>query len=731
MLFRLLKTTCFYGCLLLLVACTDFASEHWDIPEQHTATRLEPYCNLFTIDTEELSSWTVSSDAAWMTAFQDQGMTGSPISIYVEENATSQERTGIITVTDEQGAVRTWQVTQAGRNRSLPADFIPGGYERMMGTGWGYDCHSYLADARGVKDQIFNMAKIRKLSAKYPGELLIEDYPASETTSKYYSGYTAEEVSKEMGLGLGVGVQIPLVCSAEVKAKFTNQDMSSAEKSFVIFKSMHTVKTRVLDIENILTLYRDSGENAFTYGFNCALQKLEDGGYHSKEVIRDFVNIYGNCLVAKADIGGSMDYSMTLEKTKIQSAKEAEITAKVGLLSLFSMDVSASEKEVHNRVSENSKYSLDAKGGQVALLGEAVLDAGKQVSTEVLDNWLASINEDNSELIDCKLIPIWELITDLNARNAVRAYILNESVDEGNFYFPESSSLKAKIPIPVFPASSRIQVARASGVYCAEICSEFIPSISIRYPVTVVYPIVDNRPQYYRGIFVGDGQGHAPGYIYLKDNGEVVYERMQGYEPTQMLSELYYKQSELAPAPSQNQEDTYLSATVEEVFLNHEGNLYPQVKIGNTVWLAADWLSINQNGTAVVPVRNYAIATEGGIPFFTRCFTDRVPFSQEQLNSFAPVMWQLPSQIQAENLFKNFGVAHLMHDGLGGLCLSEQARTISHDYVLGTSDLGFGLLLTNTNYIQYSSISEEYHDFNGEGYAAPLRFVRADNFVYQ
>ena len=51
------------------------------------------------------------------------------------------------------------------------------------------------------------------------------------------------------------------------------------------------------------------------------------------------------------------------------------------------------------------------------------------------------------------------------------------------------------------------------GQWVGQVCNEYIPNINRDKRVTVVYPVVNNKPRYNMGFYLGDGKSHKPARV--------------------------------------------------------------------------------------------------------------------------------------------------------------------------------------------------------------------------
>lgn len=731
--------TIFYIFVIVLytfTSCNDIAitatMEDEQLADENIVVgRMACYTSMLTSGSNNTAEF--SSDAEWLTFVECEDGNDS---IYIEENGEMEDRVAKIVSKDKKtGKCIQFKFRQLGRESDSTSINTPSVYNRTFGAGWGYDGNSYFGNAKGVKEQILNPIKIQILANKYIGEHLVSDVSVSETNSKTYAGETSQELSSAFGAQVGIGVSIPIAFSMDINARFQKSDMQSGSRTFAVNHFVHVIKRRSVGIQNIVAL-KEQSQDCFTYGFKQALKKLAVEDY-SEESLKEFIGRFGNCVVSTADIGGCMDYNLCIEKNRATTTSEVEISANVGLLSLFSVSVSNTNKDIYTRVSENSSYTVTARGGDVSKLGVALLQGSGSVSSqESLTQWISSICDENSEMVGCQLVPIWEILPDGNTSEALKRYVTKQQVKDNEYALPSPTSLKAKFAMPMFKTSEEtlIKIGYAAGQPCVEFCEEYIPSLNVLGRVRVAYPVKNGKPDYHRGIFPGDG-GHHPGYIYTKTDGSRVYEAFSDRKPTDILDSIYYADFELFDKPVN--ENSYVIGSISDYYLETNsneskeiGHRYPVVKVGQNVWMRKDLSESNYLSICSTPIRYVVLQdkTNNRNYYKTSLFFNNVDVIQALL----PAGYVLPSYNDVDTLLTmTIGkIPYLMEGGVSGLELINGYYLDYQSNIYETDN--FALIVDDLNG-KVESIMCSYTGLSVLGYdntAVPIRAIRSEKFEY-
>ena len=580
-------------------------------------------------------------------------------------------------------------------SKMLSDNRIPNTYQRVCGVGWGYDCNTYYGDPKGVKEQIFSAQKIKALSesSKYDGTLFIEDEPFGYAKSFTCTGENSSDYSEKLSVQASIGVSIPFAFALDVNARFSQSDMQSGSYYFSTRRYKYVYKRRIMDYTNLQAI-ADMGEDIYTDAFRSSLQQLinNHGGIAD---IRNFVNTFGNTFVCSSEIGGRLDYNMTVKKDGSISENEVEIGVEANLLSLFSMSLSETQKNVVSKLNENSKTSVSAKGGDVTILGKALLN-GQPCDSIALVNWTKSIDDSNSQMVDCVLQPIWLLIPDEEVAAKVKRYITGKEDDYG-YSFPQPEYSHVCFSVPEFDeAKTLVKTAWLHGRPMVEFCRELESKYHVYNRVTMAYPIIDNVPDYSKGICVDDSK-----QFYM--DGDVL--------ALQPRDQIQYAQADAAV----------------DVKLEHEGVAYPLVKVGSKVWTRRSLSSTKSYQGESLPDKandntyNYKLGDNtlynnfAGIPF----------------HDYIPDNWRLPLEDDVTEMNKLFNVSDAyLAGGSTGLDIHiESVCQTNGESNMNEIESAYLISGTPNQLIRFQRLDAV--GLVDTRYLAQLRLIRSSSFRYK
>ena len=130
----------------------------------------------------------------------------------------------------------------------------------------------------------------------------------------------------------------------------------------------------------------------------------------SNKMVLDFVNKWGRGFVARAFLGGVLEYTLQIDKSAISENQSLEmaLNASVGLI--IGVDASASVQTQEFQKVSRDRYSLDihVRGGNVQAVTEVL--AGNVTSPAGIKEWMQSVNfsptPDSEQLKTCALTDV-------------------------------------------------------------------------------------------------------------------------------------------------------------------------------------------------------------------------------------------------------------------------------------------------------------------------------------
>ena len=143
--------------------------------------------------------------------------------------------------------------------------------------------------------------------------------------------------------------------------------------------------------------------------------------------------------------------------------------------------------------------------------------------------------------------------------------------------------------------STLIKDIYLGGQWVGQVCNEYVPNINRNERVTVVYPVVNNKPRYNMGFFLGDNS-HKPARVsWSSSNTDVAVEEYEELNFGQ-ATKVYLRGASVLPKLPEGTTALKANDPVDEYLQGLKGSYtspqqynYPIVKIFNNIWIRENY----------------------------------------------------------------------------------------------------------------------------------------------
>lgn len=543
--------------IVLVCSCRDDDFVVSDDPGQNgTELVVGSACddNTYRLQTDQ--SWKAEISDEWATLYETSGNGAADLKFYTEENGEDEGRTTTLTITFADGTENKLTIRQKGLAES-GSNALGNGVYQKHGVCFGYNGYGKYADANEIKEQVINEFQAKKLMEEFaPGELSVatENYEVIENIES--SGTSAQDMSQSLGVNASLNVDVPCGFSMDIKANYNSDDLSNTSKNFSKRRHKRILYRKVMSVENLVAL-TELNENyrnqILALGFKTNLTKLakaiDSDGAAANKAIKNFISKYGTHIVVAAELGGCFDYSMVTDKSDVSSKTDISAGLDMGYKKMFNIKGDASYDKMNKKIGSNYSCKVTVLGGDAGILSKAT-NGQKDNTSDDIEKWEKSITQENSLMIDHKLIPIWNVIPDETIASAVEQYLTEGKYvkDEPKFELPEPKSDvtgAVKVELKDFMEDltsgngTLVYTVDAAGSPVAEICNECIPALGSKSRVFVAYPIIEGKPNYSKGFFLGNGV-MKPGTLEWNDEKNTyIYKAGLEYSEVEKVTTLY------------------------------------------------------------------------------------------------------------------------------------------------------------------------------------------------
>lgn len=600
------------GIISMAVSCQkkDFTWVESSVPEGVDVKMLDAWSSVVPIEVKSNGEWvTELTNDDWFYLSQENGKGNAIIRLYVLDNRTEQRKNGTIKIVTKDGTSSTIEIQQ----KSI-ADYDDNAVLDTRGDiryAVGYGFNALKGEYPSVNTITMQILRMDTLNSAKKVEF---NASKAEFEEKTVTGSSFEELSNKLNAaasikGSGFGF------SGEVNANFTMDNYKSGLHEFAINYIHYEMGTIAIN-----SLAADLLENFI----NPVAQRAIDGNstrpaykkYRGKEGAKKMVQELGTHLIIKAKMGGELRYKMAVDISKVTGAYDLHAFAKAAYAGAnISTDASITD-DLKTSFTNNSKnYALNfvAYGGNPALL----IEKSAEITVQGKNNWVKSLNAgENFNLsflgVEMRnaddteyLIPIQDLVSiEKETEYVVRVKEIEDAIAElktvGGSSYVNSTEVKIQIPNfsivsndPEYPPTL-IKEVKIGGEVKAWICNEFIPLLNSENRVTVIYPVIENKPRFNLGYFIGD-EFHKPARVSW--TGNKVYIREYNHNAFGANGTVYIIG---ASVNSTQTTDKVFDGTIADKKMYGPTNAYPLVKIFGNVWTKQNYKDPGSDGLDVI-----------------------------------------------------------------------------------------------------------------------------------
>ena len=633
---------------------------------------LEAGAHEFTFDIKTEGQWAVKSQNRFLHVKNGSGTGNATVTVRVENNTFEDRKLGALDITfpghESENKTITVEQKYLGDYGGNAANIIELN-NKIYGVGFSYDIKGEWASPNSVKVEVFDTKRMIKDG--------VENVNAAQVELSDYTvtGSTISEVSNKLTVKAGVEGSYGGF-KGEANASF---DMETSESSTYEYASTY------FDIQ----LYRASLSKSpqsliFDYMTDDAYNAINGLPVKTKRGMR---NLYGNTregfkkliddfgthVIVEAGLGGRLRRSMQVNTSEITSSYDVKAFAKAGYDGVCKAEASVDEhfKQSYKENAKAIKTSMSVLGGDKDLALDLVADGG--FTSKNYTAWRKSVQDTAMTIVNFSsksLVPLYELV-DREAEGGEDRYTALKSYMTDGSVAADFSTYKCgtvtEFEVPSFEGAkyneTLIKDIYLGGQWVGQVCNEYIPNINRDKRVTVVYPVVNNKPRYNMGFFLGDNKGHKPARVSWDGTNVAV----EAYEELDYgaATKVYLRGASVLPRLPEG--TTALKADdPRDEYLEMIDWKYPLVKIFNNVWMRENWHSGNTSGQ---PLREYDIDVNG------EKFTVKSQEFSDENDIYAnfPASWRVPTKDDAQSIIdklSNNGFAQpitaLLYGGVTG-----------------------------------------------------------------
>jgi len=160
--------------------------------------------------------------------------------------------------------------------------------------------------------------------------------------------------------------------------------------------------------------------------FTKAIKEAGNSQTTIERVCKDFCSEVGPCFISKSVMGCVLDYYISVDKSLLKDgmtaggALEFKLKVSIGVDVRGEGDFTQDEKKLRDK----TEAKVNIRGGNVNEV--CILATGGVLENGQVLSWQQSVEPATAVMIDMKLVPIYLLINDPTAHDALKAYVDKE-----------------------------------------------------------------------------------------------------------------------------------------------------------------------------------------------------------------------------------------------------------------------------------------------------------------
>ena len=541
---------------------------------------------------------------------------------------------------------------------------------KAYAMGYGYDMVSnkegYLAPG-SIKAEIFDTKQL------FQNEIFAYGANTQSLEETSITGSTISDVSFKLGVKANLEGSSALF-SGEMKSSF---DMSLTNKNNYEYALNYIdIETQTITSNEPVDFLIDSLNMKKSVYY--AINGIGDIGKRypsNNKGFKKMIESFGTHVVMGAKVGARLRQSLTVDISKVTSSYDLGLFAKAAYKGVVVKADGSVESKLKKSFEEN-RSSIDFKvnvyGGDPKLGGKLMGFTNRELDTAVVGEWKQSVYDGKGEALigftNGGLVPLYELIDEYisdstaERKEKLKAYMESKQFASDFSSFYECGTV-TEIDVPKiedYDTNSLIKDIYLNGQLVAKAALEFVPLLNIKEKVMVIYPVINNKPRYNLGFYIGD-KDHKPARVSWDGTDAAIVE----YADMDFgaAKKIYIRGSSVTSMVPEGTEphagtveDAYLaSKIIDENGRADVDHNYPLVKIFDHVWIRQDYAgSTTRKGFFRQPGSGQVIWSSAA-PIWRK-------YDATEVEEYVPLGWKIPSDTvfkSIENEFKKSGLSNI------------------------------------------------------------------------
>lgn len=394
-------------------------------------TNVSGQCGTYYLDVKCEGEWNLSSPDGFIAMPITKGKGDARVPVIIGTNWQGA-RNGGISFTAAKATTRAEGESTAASDTTVTvtqnAEFDPEEVAKFISSnkGAGYSYQPYENYCLGTHIQLFNIGNLKTIGEE-KGINLIVDESLPNVLQEVQSADSKEDLANNLSVAASVSLNFSAF-TADVKGAYGSSETSSKNRSYAVKRMKSVLYTREVNYLNIIALADSSAEmrkKLFAPGFIKLLDEYQSRvlaeDADTDAICKALVDEMGPCFVSKSVMGCVLDYYISIDRSELSDS----ITITGALDIAFKESVKITGEGGYGShegfESKSMEASLNIRGGQTNLV--SILTTGGQLKDTELLAWQQSVEPKKAVMIDMKLVPIYTLIPNYEAKQILKAYL--------------------------------------------------------------------------------------------------------------------------------------------------------------------------------------------------------------------------------------------------------------------------------------------------------------------
>ena len=385
-------------------------------------------CGTYYLDVKCEGEWSLSSQEGFIAMPITEGKGDARVPVIIGTNWQGARKGAISLKTA--GATTRAEGGSTTQSIDQSAEFNPEEVAKFISSnkGAGYSYQPYENYCLGTHVQLFNIANLRSVGEE-TGVNLIVDESMPNVLQEIQTASTKEDLANKLSVAASVSLNFSAF-TADVKGAYGSSETSSKNRSYAVKRMKSVLYTREINYLNIIALAEKSDtmrNKLLAPGFIKLIDEFQKRVKQAtddntkKKICKSLVDEMGPCFISKSVMGCVLDYYISIDNSELSDSVSISGALDMAIKQSITISGNGGYGSDKNFESKSMEATLNIRGGETNQV--SILTTGGSLKDTELLAWQQSVVPKKAVMIDMKLVPIYTLIPDYDAKQALKDYL--------------------------------------------------------------------------------------------------------------------------------------------------------------------------------------------------------------------------------------------------------------------------------------------------------------------